>query len=122
MTAYGIGLPAALSAALLANVLDAVTTWVGITRFHGREAGILAGPVVRTWGLASALLLLKGAGTLLILGLALVGTAGEPRWWRAKPQQRWVVILALGAAAAWFGFLAFRNAVGAWIVSQTLHP
>ncbi len=118
----GIVMPAAFGAALVANAMDAATTWIAITRFHGREAGILAGPVVRTWGLTPALVLLKGGATLLILGLAVVGSAGQPRWWRAKPHHRWVVTVALGTAAAWFGFLALRNAVGAWMVSQIIRP
>ena len=118
----GIAMPAAFGAALVANAMDAATTWIAITRFHGREAGILAGPVVRTWGLAPALVLLKGGAILLILGIALVGTVGQPRWWRAKPHHRWVVTAALGTAAAWFGFLALRNAVGAWMVSQIIRP
>lgn len=118
----GIAMPAAFGAALVANAMDAATTWIAITRFDGREAGILAGPVVRTWGLAPGLVLLKGGATLLILGIALVGTVGQPRWWRAKPHHRWVVTAALGTAAAWFGFLALRNAVGAWMVSQIIRP
>jgi uncharacterized membrane protein len=119
---WGVALPAAAGAALLANALDAATTWVGIARLHGQEAGIVAGPVVKTWGLTPALVLLKGGATLLILGLAVVGSAGQPRWWRAKPHHRWVVTVALGTAAAWFGFLALRNAVGAWMVSQIVRP
>lgn len=118
----GMAMQAAFGAALAANAMDAATTWIAITRFHGHEAGILAGPVVRTWGLTPALVLLKGGATLLILGMALVGTVGQPRWWRAKPHHRWVVTMALGTAAAWFGFLALRNAVGAWIVSQIMQP
>src|SRR5579864_96906 len=118
----GIAMPAAIGAALVANAMDAATTWIAITRFHGREAGILAGPVVSTWGLAPALVLLKGGATLLILGIAVVGTVGPPRWWRAKPHHRWVVTAALGTTAAWFGFLALRNAVGAWIVAQIMQP
>src|SRR5579859_6136118 len=117
-----IAMPAAFGAALVANAMDAATTWIAITRFHGREAGILAGPVVRTWGLTAALVLLKGGATLLILGIALVGTVGQPRWWRAKPHHRWVVTVALGTVAAWFGFLALRNAVGAWMVAQIMQP
>jgi hypothetical protein len=105
-------------AALAANLSDAATTWIGMTRFHGREAGVLAWLLVRNWGLATALVVLKGAGTLLILGIAAVGTEGEPRWWRAKLNQRWVVLAALGVATAWFGYLALRNAAGMWMVQQ----
>lgn len=105
-----------MTAALLANLLDGATTWIGVTRFHGREVGALAWLVVRTWGLAPALVVLKGAGALLILGISAVGTEGVPRWWRATSDQRWVVIVALGAATAWFGYLALRNAAGMWMV------
>src|SRR5689334_9918972 len=119
---WGVAPPAAAGAALFAHALDAATTWVGVARFHGQEAGIIAGPVVKAWGLTPALVLLKGGATLLILGLAVTGTAGRPRWWRVKPHQRWVVTAALGAAAAWFGCLAFRNAAGAWAVSQIAQP
>lgn len=105
-----------MTAALLANLLDGATTWIGVTRFHGREVGALAWLVVRTWGLAPALVVLKGGGALLILGIAAVGTEGVPRWWRATSDQRWVVIVALGAATAWFGYLALRNAAGMWMV------
>ncbi len=109
---------AAAGAALLANLLDAGTTWVGMTRFHGREVGVLAWLLVRTWGLAPALVLLKGGGTLLILGIAVVGSEGEARWWRARSNQRWVVFVALGIATAWFGYLALRNVAGMWILEQ----
>ena len=106
----------AVGAALMANALDGVTTWVAITMLHAREAGVLAGPVVRMWGLAAALIVLKGGGALLIAGLALAGTSGEPRWWRVLPQHRWVVTAALSVAAAWFGLLAAHNALGVWVL------
>jgi hypothetical protein len=115
-TRSGTVLWAAAGTALLANLLDAATTWVGMTRFHGREEGVLAWLIVRTWGLAPALVALKGGGTLLILGIAAVGTEGEPRWWRATSNQRWVVFAALGVATAWFGYLALRNAAGIWMM------
>lgn len=111
-------LSAAAAAAVAANLSDAATTWVGMTRFHGQEVGVLAWLLVRQWGLAPALVVLKGAGTLLILGIATVGTEGEPRWWRAKSNQRWVVIAALGIATAWFGYLALHNAAGMWMTQQ----
>jgi uncharacterized membrane protein len=115
-------LSAALGAALLANALDAATTWIGITRFQGREVGVLAWLVVRTWGLAPALIVLKGAGLLLILGIAVVGTKGADRWWRAKRSEQWVPIAALWAAAAWFGYLAGANALGMWDVYRLMRP
>jgi hypothetical protein len=117
-TRSGTALWAAAGAALLANVSDAGTTWIGVTQFHGREVGVLAWLVVRTWGLAPALVLLKGGGTLLILGIAAVGSEGETRWWRARANQRWVVFVALGIATAWFGYLTLRNVTGMWIVQQ----
>lgn len=119
---YGAALLAATSAAVLANLLDAATTWIGVTRFHGREVGVLAWLLVRTWGLAPALVLLKGGGTLLILGIMAVGTQGEPHWWRARSNQRWVVLMALGVATAWFGYLALRNAAGMWMMQQLTQP
>jgi hypothetical protein len=114
----GNGLRVALIAALAANGLDAATTWLGMTRFHGREAGVLAWLLVRTWGLAPALIVLKGGGALLILGIAAAGTEGEYRWWRARSNQRWVVFVALGVATVWFGYLALRNAAGIWMMQQ----
>jgi|SRR5215469_7628537 len=115
---FGAALWVALGAALVANALDAATTWLGLTWFHGREVGVLAWFVVRKWGLAAALVLLKGTGVLLILGIAAVGTEGEARWWRAKPRQRWVAVIGLWLVAAWFGYLAFRNAIGIWTVYE----
>ena len=115
---YGAPLLAATGAAVLANLSDAATTWIGVTRFHGREVGVLAWLLVRTWGLAPALVVLKGGGTLLILGIAAVGTEGAPRWWRARPNQRWVALVALAVATAWFGCLALRNAAGMWMLQQ----
>ena len=114
----GTVLWAIAGAAVAANLSDAATTWIGMTRFHGREAGVLAWLLVRSWGLATALVVLKGAGTLLILGIATVGTEGEPRWWRARSNQRWVVLAALGIATAWFGYLALHNAAGMWMMQQ----
>lgn len=118
---FSTALAVAAGAALLANLSDAATTWVGMTRFHGKEVGVLAWLVVRQWGLAPALVALKGAGTLLILGIATVGTEGEPRWWRAKSNQRWVVVAALVVATAWFGYLALQNAAGMWMTQQLRH-
>lgn len=112
----GATLRAAVFAALLANLLDALSTWVGITHYAGREAGILAWSVVRAWGLVPGLLAVKGTAVVIILGIALTGTVGEPRWWRIRPHQRWVVAGALWIAAAWFVYLAIRNAAGAWMV------
>lgn len=117
---WGAPLRAMLTAALAANLLDAVTTWVAITRFQGREVGILGWWVVRTWGLGPAMVLLKGGAAVLIVTVALVGTDGQPRWWRATPKQRWLVLLALTAATLWFGYLATRNALGAWMVYRTM--
>ena len=114
----GAALRAAVIAALLANLLDAVSTWVGITQYAGREAGVLAWSAVRAWGLVPGLLAVKGSAALIILGIALSGTAGEPRWWRIPPHQRWVVPGALWIAAAWFVYLAIRNVAGAWMVSR----
>jgi len=112
----GATLRVAVIAALLANLLDAVSTWVGITHFAGRESGLLAWSLVRDWGLVPGLLAVKGSAAVIILGIALTGTAGEPRWWRTRPNQRWVVAVALWFAAAWFVYLALRNAAGAWLV------
>ena len=106
----------AVIAALLANLLDAVSTWVGITHFAGRESGLLAWSLVRDWGLVPGLLAVKGSAALIILCIALTGTKGEPRWWRTRPSQRWVIPGALWLAAAWFVYLAIRNAAGAWMV------
>ncbi len=108
----------AVIAALLANLLDAISTWVGITHYAGREAGVLAWSVVRTWGLVPGMLAIKGSAILVILGIALTGTEGEPRWWRTRPHQRGVVTGALWIAAAWLGYLAIHNAVGAWMVHR----
>lgn len=112
------GVRVAAVAALSANLLDGATTWVGITRLHGREVGVLAWLVVRQWGIIPALIALKGGGALLILGMAVVGTDGEPRWWRAKSNQRWIVIVGLLAATVWFGYLALHNAAGMWMAQQ----
>jgi hypothetical protein len=116
--AFGGALVVAVSAALLANALDAVTTYFAITRFHGREVGVLAWLVVRTWGLVPAMIVLKGAGLLLVLGIAAVGTDGAHRWWRARSSERWLTIVALWIAATWFGYLAVHNALGMWAVSR----
>ena len=113
---------AALFAALVANVLDAVTTWVALTQFQAREVGVLAWWVVRQWGLLPAVFVLKGSGTLLILGIAITGTQGKPHWWRAKPNQRWVSILGLIVATVYFGFFALRNATGIWLVAHVRVP
>ena len=112
----GASLRAAVIAALLANSLDAASTWVGITYYAGREAGIVAWSALRAWGLVPGLLAVKGSAALIILGIALTGTAGEPRWWRIPRHQRWVVPGALWIAAAWFVYLAIRNVAGAWMV------
>jgi len=106
----------AVIAAVLANLLDAISTWVGLTHYAGREAGVLAWSALRAWGLVPGLLVVKGSAMLIIFGIALTGTAGEPRWWRTPPHQRWVVPAALWIAAAWFVYLALNNAAGAWLV------
>jgi hypothetical protein len=84
--------------------------------------GILASWMVRDRGLVPAMLVLKGSGTMLILGIAVIGSRGEPRWWRAKRTQRWVPILGLALATLWFGLLAFRNALAMWIVARLNGP
>ena len=112
----GVALQAAVIAALLANLLDAISTWVGITQYAGREAGVLAWGALRMWGLVPGLLAVKGSAVLIILGIGLTGTEGAPRWWRTRPHQRWLVPGALWIAAGWFVYLAIRNAAGAWTV------
>jgi hypothetical protein len=107
---------AAMTAALATNLLDAATTWIAITIYHGREAGVIAWAAVRAWGLIPALFVMKGSGVVFILAIAAAGTEGVPRWWRVLPCQRWTVVSALWIAAAWFGYLALRNAVAAWIL------
>jgi hypothetical protein len=92
--AFGGALVVAVSAALLANALDAVTTYFAI------------------------MIVLKGAGLLLVLGIAAVGTDGAHRWWRARSSERWLTIVALWIAATWFGYLAVHNALGMWAVSR----
>jgi hypothetical protein len=116
----GVTLRAAVIAALLANLLDAISTWFGITHYAGREAGVLAWNALRAWGLIPGLLAVKGSAMLIILGIALTGTAGEPRWWRTRPHQQWVVNGALWIAAAWFAYLSVRNTAGAWMVYRSV--
>jgi uncharacterized membrane protein len=112
------GLKWGLSAALLANALDAATTWVGVAWFHEREVGILGGVMVTAWGLVPALVVLKGGAALLILGIAVIATEGERRWWRAKPNQRWLPILGLWVLTFWYASPAFHNAVGMWRIPR----
>jgi hypothetical protein len=40
----------ALIAALVAVVLDGITTYIGIARFHCQEARMVAWSVARAWG------------------------------------------------------------------------
>ena len=109
----------ALTSALLTNLLDAATTWVAITHYHAREVGLLGLVAVQQWGLVPAVAALKGSFVVLTLAFALTGTTGEPRWWRVRPHQRWMVIGALWVASVWFGYLAFHNAVAIWMLFST---
>lgn len=116
----GAAVPVALGGALVANVLDAWTTWIAIAHYGAREGGMFASTVVRASGLLPGILIVKGIAVLALLGIAITGTAGEPRWWRVPPNHRWMVAGALWVATAWFGCLAVHNAIGAWEVSRLL--
>jgi hypothetical protein len=77
-----------LIAALVASVLDGITTYVGITRCHGQEAGMVAWTVARAGGPHPTILMLKAVSVLCVLGIGVSGTSAEPGWWRARPHQQ----------------------------------
>jgi len=93
----------------LANLLDAISTWIVVISYGGTEQGPEMAPLVKAWGAAKGILVGKGIFALLVLGVALAATDIPPQRWRVSRQSRWWVIGGLWAGAAVWGYGAAHN-------------
>jgi len=115
VVAWWPALTVALLAAQAANVLDFVSTWIGVVHYHAVEIGPIMKPFMAAVGLVGGLVIGKAAAGALVFAVGAAGRAGIGGW-RVRPERRGLVLWSLWAITVLLGYGAAHNFSGAWVL------